>query len=86
MCGGPLRFGERRLCANRREVHVAVKSNGENYSCKILTQALILAGQASGATVLGITSTFGTPSTVSDCGGLRKSNDGAAGVRLKFSA
>jgi transposase-like protein len=33
-----------------------------------------------------VTRTFETPSAVSDCGGFRKSNDGAAGVRLKFSA
>ena len=64
----------------------AVVCIGENYSCKILTETLMLASQARCSTVLGIMSTFGTPSAVSDCGGFRKSSDGAAGVRLRFSA
>jgi hypothetical protein len=44
---------------SRESIYIRV--NGENYSCKILTQTLMLAGQARCATVLGVTSTFGTP-------------------------
>ena len=64
----------------------SANDNGENYSGKILTQTLMFAGQACSPTVLGMTTSFGGPSAVSDCGGFRKSSDGAAGVRLKFSA
>ena len=41
-------------------------------------------GQARCAADLGMTRTLGMPSTVSDCGGLRKSNDGACLLLLVF--
>jgi hypothetical protein len=56
--------------------------NGENYS--ILTLGTF-AGQAGRPTIFGMTITFGEPSAVSDSGGLRKSNDGAAGVEATAS-